>query len=30
MKKIKVIFLPGNGGDGNTSYGWFPFVKEEL
>lgn len=30
MDKIKVIFLPGNGGDGNTSYGWFPYVKNEL
>ena len=30
MKKIKVIFLPGNGGDGNTSYGWFPYIKNEL
>lgn len=30
MNKTKVIFLPGNGGDGNTSYGWFPYVKDEL
>lgn len=30
MNKIKIIFLPGNGGDGNTSYGWFPFVKSEF
>ena len=30
FKKIKIIFLPGNGGDGNTSYGWFPYIKEEL
>jgi predicted alpha/beta hydrolase family esterase len=30
MNKTKVIFLPGNGGDGNTSYGWFPYVKSEL
>lgn len=29
-KNIKVIFVPGNGGDGNTSYGWFPYVKNEL
>ncbi len=28
--RIRVIFLPGNGGDGNTSYGWFPYVKSEL
>ncbi len=28
--KTKIIFLPGNGGDGNTSYGWFPYVKDEL
>ena len=30
MKKTKIIFLPGNGGDGNTSYGWFPYLKNEL
>ncbi len=30
MNKIKVIFLPGNGGDGNTAYGWFTSVKNEL
>jgi uncharacterized protein len=29
-KNIKVIFIPGNGGDGNTLYGWFPYVKDEL
>lgn len=28
--KITVIFAPGNGGDGNTTYGWFAYVKEEL
>lgn len=28
--KIKIIFLPGNGGDGNTSYGWFTNIKNEL
>ncbi len=26
----KVIFLPGNGGDGNTLYGWFSYAKIEL
>jgi uncharacterized protein len=30
MTKIKIIFLPGNGGDGNTSYGWFPYIKNEF
>lgn len=30
MKKIKIIFLPGNGGDGNTSYGWFPYAKDKF
>ncbi|MBK5215572.1 MAG: alpha/beta hydrolase [Candidatus Pacebacteria bacterium] len=30
MKKIKIIFLPGNGGDGNTSYGWFPYIKDKF
>lgn len=30
MKKIRIIFLPGNGGDGNTFYGWFPYIKREL
>jgi hypothetical protein len=30
MNQIKIIFLPGNGGDGNTSYGWFPYLKNEL
>jgi uncharacterized protein len=29
-KNIKTIFIPGNGGDGNTSYSWFPYVKGEL
>lgn len=29
-QKIKVIFIPGNGGDGSTSYGWFPYIKDEL
>ena len=29
-KKLKIIFLPGNGGDGNTSYGWFPYLKNEF
>lgn len=30
MNKRKIIFLPGNGGDGNTEYGWFPYIKNEL
>lgn len=30
MQKPKVIFLPGNGGDGRTDGNWFPFVKKEL
>ncbi len=30
MQNLKVIFLPGNGGDGSTTYGWFPYVKKEL
>lgn len=30
IKNIRIIFLPGNGGDGNTSYGWFPFLKKEF
>jgi len=30
IKNIKVIFIPGNGGDGNTFYGWFPYIKKEL
>jgi len=29
-ENIKVIFVPGNGGDGNTSYGWFSYLKSEL
>ncbi len=28
--KPKIIFLPGNGGDGNTEYCWFPYIKKEL
>lgn len=28
--KPKIIFIPGNGGTGNTDYGWFPYVKKEL
>lgn len=29
-QKLKIIFLPGNGGDGNTTYGWFSYIKTEL
>jgi predicted alpha/beta hydrolase family esterase len=31
ISKIKVIFIPGNGGgDINAPDGWFPYVKKEL
>jgi uncharacterized protein len=30
MKKLKIIFVPGNGGDGNTVYGWFSYLKKEF
>lgn len=31
MNKIKVVFIPGNGGgDINAPDGWFPYLKREL
>ncbi len=29
-QKIKVIFIPGNGGDGRTDENFFPYIKNEL
>lgn len=30
LEKIKIIFVPGNGGDGNSLYGWFFYLKNEF
>ena len=30
LGKIKIIFVPGNGGDGNSLYGWFSYLKNEF
>ena len=30
MQNVKIIFIPGNGGDGTSLYGWFADIKDHF